>query len=65
MIEIDSVIWKVSRNYFYSMDIVANEFYPRPDINKILKKYYNLKGFKYLGKPLDIDIKIGDYKIEF
>ncbi|KAM3127261.1 hypothetical protein pb186bvf_020629 [Paramecium bursaria] len=47
------------------MDIVANEFYPRPDINKILKKYYNLKGFKYLGKPLDIDIKIGDYKIEF
>lgn len=47
------------------MDIVANEFYPRPDINKILKKYYNLKGFKYLGKPGDIDIKIGDYKIEF
>ena len=47
------------------MDIVANEFYPRPDINKILKKYYNLKGFKYLGKPSDIDTKIGDYKIEF
>jgi len=47
------------------MDVLANEFYPRPDINKILKRYYNENSFIYLGKPREMELFFVNYKIEF
>lgn len=47
------------------MDVLANEFWARPDINKILKRHFNEKGFKYLGKPRDIKLYFTSFKIEF
>lgn len=37
-VKIKSVIWQCKKEYFYTMDVMANEFWARPDINKILKR---------------------------
>lgn len=50
---------------YYTMDVLANEFYPRPDINKILKKHLNESAFLYLNKPRDVYIFIRSYQIHF
>lgn len=47
------------------MDVLANEFWTRPDINKILKRQFNEKGFMFLGKPREMNLNFGSFKIEF
>lgn len=44
---------------------MANEFWTRPDINKILKRHLNEKGFLFLGKPRDMNLNFHSFKIEF
>ncbi|CAD8106192.1 unnamed protein product [Paramecium sonneborni] len=64
-VNIQEVRWFCKSQYFYTMDVLANEFWTRPDINKILKKQFNEKGFMFLGKPRKTNLYFGSFKIEF
>ncbi|CAK93873.1 unnamed protein product (macronuclear) [Paramecium tetraurelia] len=64
-IDIQEVRWCCKSEYFYTMDVLANEFWARPDINKILKRHFNEKGFKFLGKPREVKLNFAIFRIEF
>ncbi|CAD8095313.1 unnamed protein product [Paramecium primaurelia] len=64
-VNIQEVRWFCTSEYFYTMDVLANEFWTRPDINKILKRQFNEKGFMFLGKPREMNLNFQSFKIEF
>ncbi|CAK93669.1 unnamed protein product (macronuclear) [Paramecium tetraurelia] len=64
-VNIQEVRWFCKSEYFYTMDVLANEFWTRPDINKILKRQFNERGFMFLGKPREMNLNFASFKIEF